>query len=151
MPSVIDPLLDQHVSLQWRGVVGALATEFEGQLGPGELRQLMARVGARFAAAHPLRPCASTDDLAHALNALWRDMQWGYVELADERDHLRITHFGAPWRAFGSRALAWAPAFLEGSYQTWLSGLGASDLSVVQAGESGDGFAIEYRLGRGAG
>lgn len=150
MTSAIDSLLDQHVSPQWRGLLGALAAEFEDQLGHDELRQLMARVGARFAAVHPLRACESTTELAAALNAQWRAIQWGYVELVDERDCLRITHYGAPLRAFGRDGLAWAPAFLQGSYQGWLTSMGATDLDVVQAGPVDDDFAIEFRLGRGA-
>jgi hypothetical protein len=148
MVPTLDYLLQRQISPQWRGLLTALAEEFEAQIGQGELRQLMYRVGCRFAAARPLPPCASTADLADALNARWQEADWGYVELVDEADYLRISHSCAPLQAFGSAALAWTPAFLEGVYQTWLSALGAEGLSVAQASEFDEYATIEFRLGR---
>jgi hypothetical protein len=148
MVPTLDYLLQRQISPQWRGLLTALAEEFEAQIGQGELRQLMFRVGCRFAAAHPLPPCGSTADLALALNARWQEADWGYVELVDEADYLRIAHSCAPLQAFGSAALNWTPAFLEGVYQTWLSALGAEGLSVVQASEFDEYATIEFRLGR---
>jgi hypothetical protein len=150
MAASFEYLLDSHVSRQWRGMLAALAQEFESQIGRTELRQLMHRVGVRFAQARPLPACASTAELADALNALWQDADWGFVELSDERDHLSIVHSCAPLAAFGDSALAWTPAFLEGAYQHWLSALGADGLAVTQAGDAGDESAIEFRLARGA-
>ena len=106
------------------------------------------RVGSRFAAAHPLPACGSTAELAQALNAYWQQMDWGYVQLADEPESLRIVHYCAPLHAFGDTALAWTPAFLEGVYQTWLSALGAQGLSVAQTSGYSENTAIEFRLGR---
>jgi hypothetical protein len=148
MIPTLDYLLQRQISPQWRGMLTALAEEFETQIGQDELRQLMYRVGVRFATAHPLPPCGSTADLAHALNARWLEADWGYVELADEADYLRIVHSCAPLQAFGVNALNWTPAFLEGVYQTWLSSLGAEGLSVVQASAFDEYATVEYRLGR---
>ena len=148
MVPILDYLLDRQVSPQWRGMLTALATEFEAQIGRDELRLLMHRVGSRFAAAHPLPACGSTAELANALNMYWHEMDWGYVKLADEAESLRIVHYCAPLPAFGDAALAWTPAFLEGVYQTWLSSLGAQGLSVAQTSTYGDDTAIEFRLGR---
>jgi hypothetical protein len=151
MAAIFDYLFENQMSRQWRGVLAALADEFEAQIGRTELRQLMHRVGGRFADAHPLVPCRSTAELADALNTLWRDTDWGFVEMSDERDYLRIVHYCAPLPAFGENALAWTPAFLEGAYERWLSALGAQGLSLKQQGEFGDDAAIEFRLARGAG
>ncbi len=148
MAPILDYLLERQISPQWRGMLTALATEFEAQIGRDELRQLMHSVGCRFAAAHPLPACGSTAELARALNRHWHEMNWGYVELADEPDSLRIVHYCAPLQAFGGTALAWTPAFLEGVYQTWLSALGAQGLSVAQTSDYGENSALEFRLGR---
>jgi len=150
MAANFDYLLDRQISRQWRGLLAALADEFEAQIGRTELRQLMHRVGSRFADAAPLPACASTAELGDALNARWDESEWGYVELSDERDYLRIVHYCAPLPAFGESALAWTPAFLEGAYQHWLSALGAEGLSLRQHGEVGDDSGIEFRLARGA-
>jgi hypothetical protein len=148
MVQTFDYLLERHVSSQWRGMLTALATEFEAQIAPAELRQLMHRVGCRFAATHPLPACGSTADLADALNRHWQEMNWGYVALSDEPDSLRIVHHCAPLQAFGDAALNWTPALLEGIYQTWLSALGAQGLSVAQTSAYGEDAAIEFRLAR---
>jgi len=148
MVPILDYLLERQISPQWRGMLSALATEFEAQIGRDELRQLMHRVGSRFASAHPLPACGSTAELAHTLNLVWHDMDWGYVELADEPESLRIVHYCSPLLAFGGTALTWTPAFLEGVYQTWLSALGAQGLSVAQTSGYGEDTAIEFRLGR---
>ncbi|WP_244828577.1 cellulose biosynthesis protein BcsD [Caballeronia sp. TF1N1] len=150
MSATFDYLFDHTISRQWRGFLGALAEEFEAQIGRAELRQLMHRVGSRFADARPLPQCDSTADLAHALNALWRDSEWGFVELADEREYLSIVHYCAPLPAFGASALAWTPTFLEGAYQHWLSGLGAQGLAISQASELSSDGAVEFRLARAA-
>jgi hypothetical protein len=148
MGPIFDYLLQRQISPQWRGLLTALAEEFEAQIGQDELRQLMYRVGCRFAAASPLPPCNSSADLADALNARWQEAEWGYVELSDEPEYLRIAHSCAPLLAFGATALNWTPAFLEGVYQTWLSALGAEGLSVAQASEFDEHATIEFRLGR---
>jgi len=148
MPTVVDALLEQHLSPQWRGLLHALAAEFEAQLDRDELRELMFRVGMRFAAEQPLAASESMTDLAAAFNARWAPIQWGRVELADEGNHLRIVHYGAPLRAFGDEALAWTPAFLQGCYQAWLDVMGAKQLTVVQTAVPNDGFAIEFHLER---
>jgi len=148
MVPILDYLLARQISPQWRGMLAALAEEFEAQIGHVELRQLMYRVGCRFAAAHTLPPCGSTADLANALNARWQEADWGYVELSDEPEYLRIAHCCAPLLAFGASALSWTPAFLEGVYQTWLTALGADGLSVAQVGEFDERATLEFRLGR---
>ncbi|WP_275691843.1 hypothetical protein [Burkholderia sp. Ax-1720] len=38
------------------------------------------------------------------------------------------------------------PAFLQGSYPTWVDAMGASQLTVVQSGSEDDGFAVEFLL-----
>ncbi|MEK7913529.1 cellulose biosynthesis protein BcsD [Burkholderia contaminans] len=148
MQGMLAHLLERHVSIQWRGFLEALAGEFADQLDRDELRQLMARIGMRFAAAHPLGPCESTDDLANGLNAHWRDRQWGYAELSDEHDFLRVIHYAAPLRAFGEDRLAWSSAFLEGVYQGWFDSVGATGLRVTQEGVPTDDSRIELRVAR---
>ena len=148
MQGMLEHLLERQVSPQWRGFLEALAGEFTDQLDRDELRQLMERVGLRFAAAHPLGPCESTDDLTNALNARWRDMQWGYAELSDEHEFLRIVHYAAPLRALGNDHLAWSSAFLQGAYQGWFDSVGATGLRVAQDIAPTDDSRIELRVAR---
>src|SRR5580692_10779037 len=119
---------DRQVSAQWRDMLRALADEFDTQLGVPELRALMARIGDRFARAKPLGACATIDDVEIALNRVWMPLDWGWAEIADLSDDLRVRHFCAPLEAaFGTNAAVWASAFLEGTYQRWFFELGAGD------------------------
>jgi hypothetical protein len=145
---MLEYLLERRISPQWRGMLTALAQEFETQLGVDELRELMRRVGQRYAEAHPLPPCESLEALAAALNACWAGQDWGYVELYEDAAYLGLTHFCAPLGAFGAQAWSWTPALLEGAYQQWLGAMGAGPLQVRQHSLGEYGAAIEYRLER---
>ncbi|WP_118178395.1 cellulose biosynthesis protein BcsD [Paraburkholderia phosphatilytica] len=147
MAPVIDFLLDRHLSPQWRGVLAALAAEFETQLGGAELRELMHRVGSRFAGAHPLPVCLSVVDLERAINQRWLEADWGYVEIVEAPDALRIAHFCSPLKAFGANALSWTPGFLEGVYEMWLAELGGEGLRVEQTSTFDEDGVIDFRVG----
>jgi hypothetical protein len=146
MSAIVSYFAEQQPSTQWRDFLSALAQEFEAQLDAAQLRQLMARVGERFAANHAVGECDSLDALAAALNAIWREIDWGFVDLVETDDHLKIQHFCAPLAAFGPNSHAWTPGFLEGAYQYWLRELGASSaLSLTQV-DVENPLALEFRL-----
>lgn len=146
MANNLDYLLNQQVSRQWRGMLEALASEFQAQIGETELRQVMHGVGLRFAEANPLARCNTMPDLCSALNDLWKQIDWGFADLTDTPDYLRIVHHCAPLRAFGANASGWSPAFLEGAYQGWLSSQGAKGLAVVQTSTYSDMDSVEFML-----
>ncbi|CAB3751972.1 cellulose biosynthesis protein BcsD [Paraburkholderia humisilvae] len=147
--TLLDYYTRHHASTQWRAFLTALAEEFETQLETAQLRELMARIGVRFADAHPAGACATLDDLTSFFNNTWSSLDWGFVNLVEQDDYLAIEHFGAPLGAFGEAAGTWAPAFLEGAYRHWLQGLGAGALALQHV-ESGDRHALEFRLVRTA-
>jgi hypothetical protein len=143
--TLLDYYTRHHTSVQWRGFLTALADEFETQLDTSQLRVLMTRIGARFAASYPAANCTTLDDLSVFLNSVWSALDWGFVRLSEQSAYLSIEHACAPLAAFGERAAAWAPAFLEGAYQYWLSELGAGALRLREA-ESGAPGIVEFRL-----
>jgi hypothetical protein len=143
--TLLDYYTRHQTSMQWRGFLTALAEEFETQLEASQLRVLMARIGARFAASYPAADCTTLDDLASFLNSVWSALDWGFVHLTERDDYLSIQHFCAPLAAFGERATSWASAFLEGAYQHWLRELGAGSLALHEF-ESADPYAFEFRL-----
>lgn len=143
--TLLDYYTRQQPSVQWRGFLTALAEEFETQLETAQLRQLMARIGVRFAGTYPAGECATLDDLASFLNRIWSALDWGFVQLNELDDYLSIEHFCAPLTAFGERAAAWASAFLEGAYQHWLRELGAASLVLTEV-RSSTHHAYEFRL-----
>jgi Cellulose synthase subunit D len=147
--SLLDYYTRHQASTQWRGFLTALAEEFESQLDTVQLRQLMARIGVKFAGSHSPGACATLDELASFFNATWSSLDWGFVNLVERDEYLAIEHYCAPLAAFGGNADAWTPAFLEGAYQHWLRELGAGALVLRQA-DSGDRRALEFRLAKTA-
>jgi hypothetical protein len=147
--TLLDYYTKHQASMQWRGFLTALAEEFETQLGTAQLRQLMARIGVKFAGSHPPGDCATLDQLTSFLNTTWSSLDWGFVNLVERDEYLAIQHYCAPLAAFGAAADAWTPAFLEGAYQHWLQQLGAGAL-VLQQIDTGDRRALEFRLAKTA-
>jgi hypothetical protein len=147
--TLLDYYTRHQASAQWRGFLTALADEFETQLGTAQLRQLMARIGVKFAGSHPAGACATLDELAAFFNTTWSSLDWGFVNLVERDEYLSIQHYCAPLAAFGAAAEAWTPAFLEGAYQHWLSELGAGSL-VLQQVETGELRTLEFRLAKTA-
>lgn len=130
MPSdrLIDYYEESHCSMQWRGFIHALANEFSDALPWQDLRRLMARIGARFAADYPVESYENLDDWCLAANQSWRRNDFGYAVVRDQNRHLEIRHYGAPLLvAVGADKAKWAVGFLEGVYYAWFvqAGMGA--------------------------
>lgn len=143
-------LLQQQCSGQWKGYLVALAAEFSEQLSVEDLRTLGRRIGARFAATTPLPDCRTLSEFEAGANVLWRERSWGYIELKEDADGLRVIHYCSPLPiAFGNEALAWSPAFLEGVYASWFAASGAGELlKLTQISDCDHLGTIEFRLGR---
>lgn len=125
-------------SRQWRGFLQALSAEFTQVLSNDELRELMFRVGERFASAHPLGPCTTLSDLQQSMTDVWRSMDWGWVVLAQQKEQLSIVHCCAPLLAGMDKSnVDWSLGFLQGAYQKWFDAAGAGSLRVAP-GESTD-------------
>ncbi len=148
----VDYRIQRQASRQWRSLVAALAQECTTQTEPVDPRELMRRIGVRFGTQTPLPPCENLEQLGTAMREVWKDMDWGRVVLEENANSLRIVHHDSNHgsllaTAFGETTAAWAPAFLEGTYQKWLTSLGASDsLRVTQVGEPDEFGSVEYQL-----
>lgn len=125
--------LRNQCSPQWRPFLGALAQELNSRLEPDQARALMRRLGTSMARNAPLPAMELLPDLEDAMNGVWSGMDWGWVELNDTDDALRIIHHCAPIEAaFGAGSRHWSPAVLEGAYEQWLRAAGAGDRLRVQ-------------------
>lgn len=144
-------LEDVQCSKQWQGFLAALAAELEAQAAEDELRALMKRVGFRVVSDWPAFECGSLEELQSAVNAIWRDMDWGWVEMLDKGDHIKLAHHAAPLRAvFGDAALPWVSAVLEGVYGELFSRMGADDALAMQRlpAEPDDAGDLRFYFGR---
>lgn len=148
--AVLDYHSERQCSSQWKAFLHALAEEFSGQLSDTELRALMRRIGSRFASQISLGTCNTLDELQLSMSRIWFDLNWGWVTVEEYEHHLRIQHNCAPLQAaFGEKALAWTPAFLEGVYQKWFQLLGSSEeLTVRQTSDVDASGCVEFRFGR---
>lgn len=125
--------LRSRCSPQWRPFLGALSQELNSRIEAEQARALMRRLGASMARSAPLPALELLPDLEAAMNSVWSAMNWGWVELNDTGEALRIVHHCAPLEAaFGAGSRAWSPAVLEGAYEQWLRAAGAGDRLRVQ-------------------
>lgn len=148
-PDIAAHLVRQQCSVQWRGFFQALAAEFVAALPPEDLRALMFRVGARFAADHPLPACATVEDLQRSMTAVWTSIDWGWVDLTQEVAQLNIHHSLSPVSAaFGPGHVHWSGGFLEGVYQSWFDQAGAGQLKVVQCAPADAWGCVHLQLSR---
>lgn len=157
MSSTHEPLSGesaQHLSQlqcsrQWRGFLQALASEFTQALSTEELRELMFRVGERFACAHLLGPCATLSDLQQRMTDVWCNADWGSVTLVQHEKQLSILHHCTPLLAsMGKSNIDWSLGFLQGAYQQWFDTAGAGSLRVAP-GESTDAWgSASFSLSR---
>ena len=148
-PETAQYLVEQRCSAQWRDFFQALAAEFAGALSPEDLRALMFRVGARFAAANPLPPCTTLDELQLSMTAVWERIDWGWVRLTQETAQLLIHHSLSPvYAAFGPDHAQWAGGFLQGVYQSWFEHAGAGQLKVAQVATGDAWGCVQLQLAR---
>ncbi|MBV8617656.1 MAG: cellulose synthase [Curvibacter sp.] len=148
-PEVTEHLARQQCSRQWRHFLHALAAEFAAALPPADLRTLSQRIGQRFANELPLQPQPTLEGLEGQLSALWRELDWGWVQLSQQGAQLEIRHFCSPLTAaFGASGVEWAAGFLEGAYQHWFDQQGAPGLKVAQSTETDAWGCVSFRLGR---
>jgi len=148
--STLQYLTERHCSSQWRDVLGAFASELADTLDVESLRELMRRVGARFAARFDLGQCDTIADLERALTQVWLRTDWGWTQIEDNGETLTIHHHCAPLRtALGESADAWSPGFLEGAYQHWFRALGSSEaLALTQVTQIDATGTVAFRFGR---
>ena len=133
LPSSMEPAYIPHLQCprQWRGFLAAQAEEFASALPPQELATLMARIGMRFAAEHPLSARDTVQNLQDAINHAWSALDWGVAELGQSPAGMEITHRFSPLAAaFGEPHADWATGFLQGAYQQWFDAAGGAGLRV---------------------
>jgi hypothetical protein len=157
-----DLILDYYqrtsCSVQWMEFSRALGAELSLGLPADEIRRLFYRIGERLARAMPVERCNTLDELQNAFNARWSAIDWGFSELQETDEHLRITHACSPLAmAFGPEATEWAAGFFEGAYQDWFATQGIPTSLRVQTDAARDGAGaaplpqVHLRLGRVAG
>lgn len=111
-----------------------MALEFSVALPSDELRDLMQRIGVKFAIQNPLPACATLPELEESMTSLWSHIDWGWVQLTQDVSCLTIQHHCAPLiSAFGAEHSSWIYGFLQGAYQQWFNEAGASHLQVRPA------------------
>lgn len=141
---------EQQVAPQWLLMLRALAQELGERADVADLRQLWAGVGNRAAQEVAARfdGINSLPELEQAFNAVWQEMNWGWVRFQEQGETVEIFHYCAPLvQAFGEEAVPWSIGVLEGFYQQIFSRLGADAAMQVQA-VGYDGMNIQLRFGR---
>ena len=152
MPKKIDYRIPRQSSRYWRSLLTSMATEFLAQSQIGNSRELMFKIGERFATNSPLPDCKTVEDLKAAMNSVWQDMDWGWVDVEEYGNGLRIMHHQATNGSltnvvFGEDTKSWAPATLEGVYNKWFSAVSkGTALKVRQSLDTDEFGSVEYML-----
>lgn len=140
---------EQQCSPQWRAFLTAFATEFSSKGDTRELRAFMYQLGHTMGAGFKLVADGSLQELEACMNGIWAQLNWGWTELLEEKDSLLVAHHASPLKvAFGTNALSWAPALLEGVYAQWFESLGMDkSLRLTQNGDAQeDGQLFVFQL-----
>ena len=135
---------------QWRPFLSFLTQELTQNLTPRFLTQLMRAAGGQFARQNALAEAGTVDAMREAMNRVWGELDWGQVEIREAQDWLVLTHYHAPLNAvFGAQSQAWAGAFLEGAYETWMHQLGADpQLRMTTAASAEASGAMVFLFGK---
>ncbi|WP_321845390.1 cellulose biosynthesis protein BcsD [Paraburkholderia bannensis] len=135
---------------QWQPFLSFFSQELTQHLTPRLLTQLTRGAGGEFARQYALTGAGTVADMQDAMNRVWSGMDWGVLEIREAQDWLVLTHYHAPLKAaFGQERLAWAGAFLEGAYETWMYQLGAdSQLRMTTAGPADASGTMVFLFGK---
>lgn len=145
---IVQYLITQQCSVQWRSFMGALAHELTQHLTSSNLHGLMRRAGQRFAKQHPLPESDTIGALQSAINALWQSMNWGWASINDNDARLVIRHYLSPLHSsMLPENMVWSSGFLEGAYEQWLHQSGAdASLRLRQSAIDDSTGTVEYHL-----
>lgn len=125
-----------------------MAEEFAEALPETDLARLMARIGERFAHAHPLPEVASLDALAEAANVVWAGLSWGAVRMEESGDHVVVEHLAAPLTVLLAHHGNWGMSFLQGVYRAWFREAGMPPPLDLEPGPEGSTDVSRYVLRR---
>jgi hypothetical protein len=143
-------VITQQIPMQWSGILRAMSSEMSSVSDAPDLRDFFFRIGERFASdvSVKFQSIETLEDLEVGLNSFWSEINWGWVELAEEDGVIDIVHQCAPLaKAFGGAELSWSVGLLEGFYHTLFNEFGASDEMVMTCvEESPDGMELRLRF-----
>ena len=115
----------RNCAMQWRVFLSELVSEFYDQVDGDVAESFLQRVGGRMAQALPLPPCNSLEEAAAALNRILDDIDWGWADIEEVGNHIRIVHGAYPVVPMYQNAPeAWVIPVLEGAYTSWFRSLG---------------------------
>ena len=122
---LLQHLAVERVSRQWVDFLAIFSGELAAQVSKAEYRELLLKMGAKFATLHPLPNCIELNDIQLSANALWAGLQWGYVQFIDDGQNLQIAHHACPLTDGLQLDVGVAGGFLQGVYLTWIRAAGA--------------------------
>ncbi|QDK35133.1 cellulose biosynthesis protein BcsD [Sphingomonas sp. IC081] len=135
------------------GGVALLATLTAAEIGerapPAQARAFFSSVGRRVAALVPLDDVSDVGVLETRINAYWRDLDWGQIELVVGEDAIVVRHARLPEPVVPDLRHAWQAmllGILEGAYDAWFRALGSGAALTTKALWKDD--IMEVRHGR---
>ena len=135
------------------GGIALLATVTAAEIGesapPAQARAFFSAIGKRIAALVPLEDVNDVSVLETRINAYWRDLDWGSIELVVGEDAIVVRHTQLPEPVVPDLRHAWQAMLLgvlEGAYDAWFRALGSGPALTTKAQWKDD--LLEVRHGR---
>ena len=135
-------------SKQWERFLSALATEITTAYGPELCTSLLRAIGRRLATSTPIPACNTLSDMEAAINALFAEIDWGWLSITEAGRTLRIVHYEPP--PFGDVEVAkriLGPT-LEGMLTTWLQSQGADPALAARLSAADPPRSLQFIFGR---
>lgn len=129
------------------GFFEALVDELFAVAAADNAASFLRQVGRRMAGALTLPASETLEALAAAMNGRLLAARWGWVELAEVENGIRIRHGALPVAGTGASAQGVA-ALLEGLYSAWLAQAGGGEHLQARYRAVVEGGQIELLYGR---
>ncbi|MDR5875987.1 cellulose biosynthesis protein BcsD [Halomonas sp. CUBES01] len=121
---------ERHCSPQWNRFLALVFDELMTQTDREGASGFLRHIGSRLAAEWPLGEYETLEALELSINGALNQLDWGWVSIRPEGNHLSIQHVAFPVPGTTEHTLDKAfqamSAVLEGLYTTWINEQGGS-------------------------
>lgn len=127
----------------------SVASEITQSVSPAQAHGFFQALGRRMAEAETLDGVNDTSALNVRLNAFWKALDWGVIDLQLGDDGILVHHRGLPLDLAADDQAPWIAMLsgvLEGAYDSWFRTLGSGPALHTKAKWKGDVLELRHGL-----
>jgi hypothetical protein len=139
----------QQCSRQWLPLMASMFAEFEEKVASNDADRFLAALGERMAKFLPLRRCESLEELETGINAVFGEIDWGWVRVAEGSQFIEILHGAYPQVPQDEARRSWLVPVLEAIFTVWLAQQGGAESHAARlaAPAEAPGAPLLFRYG----